>query len=957
VNTSSAGEAGKLGLADDDATRISLGTHPGQADPTVLARPTPSDPPDDDRTVLRGDPGAGPAPQDDDATVLSAAAVWANGQADGAAPVPLRVGQLLKGRFQIVRELGRGGMGVVYLARDARKVEARDKNPYLALKVLNEEFRRHPDALVVLQRESLRAQRLAHDHIVRVFDFDKDGDVVFMTMEFIDGQDLRALLRNRGGSGMSLRQAWPLIQAMGQALARAHAAGIVHSDFKPGNVMVGKDGVAKVFDFGIARAAQQAGAEEEDDHAGFDIRSLGALTPAYASLSMLKGAEPALSDDVYAFACVVYELLHGQHPFARKSAELVQQQALRAPVIAGLGRRRNQLLKRCLSADASLRPSIEQVLRQLRPRSRLMRVLPWALATLVLAAGGVTLASWWNTHQRRQQADLVLAHLVPGRGERYDHEQPLAEALAAMDAGDRQQFILQHGQTLAAFLFARLDQYWQPSAGRTDYPGVQRVLALQDHWKLYSAPLNERRLRVEQERGSVLNALDTQMTAAIADNALLRDTPGNVVDLLKRMRSLQAPPGLLRQKELELKYLRGADQADAQGQRALAQQWLDSGREAFPDSGLLIERARAGRRASAQAQPEDAPEAALSEEEVASHVQSLRTAASALDVDKVREQLRAIAQLQPAHPVLAREGPRLLATAQLGRARELARLGQWQDAAEQAKAASLSDTSFIAARFAQARYGLAQSLAQEQVMPLPESEAMQASRRRVQRMRRQDPAGFSQFAQDVEHVSASPDGNAKVGMLLQVLKAASETAAAQVETRADPCKGEQASTRCRDSLGGDVEGPELVVLPGFRPALAMMQREVSAASLAGFCQQRQDCPDRGDGTVSRVSAELAQDYARWLSQATGHTYRLPTDAEWVRAARAGGGPAPCLAAISNRWGLQHMAGGVGEWVLLGGGSVGVRIAGDATVCQHGGAVVSDGKPDRKIGFRLVREIP
>ncbi|RBE79188.1 serine/threonine protein kinase, partial [Xanthomonas oryzae pv. oryzae] len=147
------------------------------------------------------------------------------------------VGMLLKARFLLVREIGRGGMGVVYLARDERKVEARDRHPYIAVKVLNDDFRRHPDSLIALQRESRRAQSLAHDHIVRVYDFDKDGAIVFMTMEYIEGDDLRGLIRSRLGEGMPLAEAWPLIEGMGRALQRAHAAGIVHSDFKPGNVM------------------------------------------------------------------------------------------------------------------------------------------------------------------------------------------------------------------------------------------------------------------------------------------------------------------------------------------------------------------------------------------------------------------------------------------------------------------------------------------------------------------------------------------------------------------------------------------------------------------------------------------------------------------------------------------------------------------------------------------------
>lgn len=113
-----------------------------------------------------------------------ASSEWAR-IADAAAGESASVGMLLKGRFLLERELGRGGMGVVFLARDERKVEAHDRDPYVAVKVLNDEFRRHPDSLVALQRESRRSQKLAHDNIVRVYDFDKAGTIVFMTMEYL----------------------------------------------------------------------------------------------------------------------------------------------------------------------------------------------------------------------------------------------------------------------------------------------------------------------------------------------------------------------------------------------------------------------------------------------------------------------------------------------------------------------------------------------------------------------------------------------------------------------------------------------------------------------------------------------------------------------------------------------------------------------------------------------------
>src|SRR5690606_28130151 len=132
-------------------------------------------------------------------------------------------------------------------------------DPYVAVKVLNDEFRRHPDSLISLQRESRRSQQLAHDNIVRVFDFDKDRTVAFMTMEYVDGSDLTQLIRERAYDGMPLAQARPLIEGMAKALTRAHAAGVVHSDFKPANIMVTRDGTPKVFDFGIARAGKHMG--------------------------------------------------------------------------------------------------------------------------------------------------------------------------------------------------------------------------------------------------------------------------------------------------------------------------------------------------------------------------------------------------------------------------------------------------------------------------------------------------------------------------------------------------------------------------------------------------------------------------------------------------------------------------------------------------------------------------
>ncbi|MCU7860768.1 MAG: protein kinase, partial [Candidatus Thiodiazotropha sp. (ex Lucinoma kastoroae)] len=91
--------------------------------------------------------------------------------------------------------LGRGGMGVVYKARDLRKVEAMDREPYIAVKVLSKDFQANPDSFIALQRESKKAQQLAHPNIVTVYDFDRDGPNVFMTMELLEGEPLDQLIR------------------------------------------------------------------------------------------------------------------------------------------------------------------------------------------------------------------------------------------------------------------------------------------------------------------------------------------------------------------------------------------------------------------------------------------------------------------------------------------------------------------------------------------------------------------------------------------------------------------------------------------------------------------------------------------------------------------------------------------------------------------------------------------
>jgi hypothetical protein len=274
------------------------------------------------------------------------------------------VGDTLNGRFVLEECIGFGGMGTVYKALDLRKLEASDRHPYIAIKVLNVQFQGHPKSLIALQREARKAQTLAHANIVQVYDFDRDGSMVYVTMEYLAGKSLGQLLRAPDFRALPFEEAMKIVRGMGKALSYAHERGFVHCDFKPANVVLLDAGGVKVIDFGIARVFQKA--EEAPDVTVFDPGSLGALTPAYASPEMLENREPDPRDDIYALGCITYELLTGKHPFNRLSATQARDAGLRPQRPPRLGHRQWRALRCALSFQREQRtPSVNQFLQEI----------------------------------------------------------------------------------------------------------------------------------------------------------------------------------------------------------------------------------------------------------------------------------------------------------------------------------------------------------------------------------------------------------------------------------------------------------------------------------------------------------------------------------------------------------------------------------------------------------------
>jgi TolB-like protein len=303
------------------------------------------------------------------------------------APMRLAIDQLLSGRYRIERELGEGGMGVVYLVADEQVPGER-----FAVKVLKDEL--HSEALSQMREEVRKTRKLSHQNIVDVHSVNVDGQRLYVLMEYLEGKSLNVLLDEEFGRGMPFSHAWPIIKDIAAALSNAHDHSVIHSDVKPANVLLTTSGRTKLLDFGIARAARGPLL-----HAHVGPR---ALTPAYASVEMLQGKEADRRDDVYSFACLIYETLCGERPFGELTALEARESAKRMRPLQLLTREQNAALARALAFDREARTgSVETLLEGLAAHAP-SRVRPFLLlgaavlgAAAIVSLGYVAISRGW----------------------------------------------------------------------------------------------------------------------------------------------------------------------------------------------------------------------------------------------------------------------------------------------------------------------------------------------------------------------------------------------------------------------------------------------------------------------------------------------------------------------------------------------------------------------------------
>ena len=312
---------------------------------------------------------SGPKRVDADATVFDAQAIvpedgaasppgtWVRGTPSPRSPAPpspnsdrqshaaeLRIGDLLGGRYELLQLLGEGGMGAVYKAAD------REVDRIVALKVIRPEMASNPEILARFKQELLLSSRVTHHNVIRIYDLGEAQGAKFITMEYLDGENLHQILNQRGK--LELTDAVAIMEQVASGLAAAHREGIIHRDLKPGNIMCDKNGRVVVMDFGLARTFSGDGMTRTGTMMG---------TIEYMSPEQAQGMEVKASSDIFTVGLILYELLAGVTPFYAESAiaSLLKRTQQRAVPLADVDKHipgaLSNIVAKCLEKDPAKR--------------------------------------------------------------------------------------------------------------------------------------------------------------------------------------------------------------------------------------------------------------------------------------------------------------------------------------------------------------------------------------------------------------------------------------------------------------------------------------------------------------------------------------------------------------------------------------------------------------------------
>jgi predicted Ser/Thr protein kinase len=337
--------------------------------------------------------------------------------APGASATLLEIGTVLGGRYEILELLGQGGMGAVYKAAD------REVDRIVAVKVIRPEMASNPEILARFKQELVLSSKVTDRNVIRIYDLGEAQGVKFITMEFLEGDNLHRILKQRGK--LDIAEAVEIMEQVASGLAAAHREGIIHRDLKPANIMRDKSGRVVVMDFGLARTFSGDGMTQTGMMLG---------TMEYMSPEQAQGMDVKASSDIFTVGLILYELLAGTTPFHAESAIaslLMRTQKRAAPLVdvdKNIPGTLSNIVAKCLEKDpASRYQSAEELDADLRawqgrspgktvtapaPRrvAKSARKLPW----LPIGVGGVLIlaiaggSAWY--FRGKPQAGTLVAH-------------------------------------------------------------------------------------------------------------------------------------------------------------------------------------------------------------------------------------------------------------------------------------------------------------------------------------------------------------------------------------------------------------------------------------------------------------------------------------------------------------------------------------------------------------------
>ncbi|HYM08813.1 MAG TPA: protein kinase, partial [Terriglobales bacterium] len=355
---SDAGEGGAALRTPSKGDSSSPGTTAPSDSPTLIDIPNPSTPaPASDSPTMVDIPGGSSS----DSPTLVDLGPDSPTMVEGASPLPgkpapriqprpqsnpsmLAPGALLGQRYEVLQILGEGGMGAVYKARDI------ELNRMVALKVIRPDLAGNQAIIDRFKQELLLATQVTHKNVIRIYDLSEADGMKFITMEFVEGEDLRGLMQKKGK--LAPEEAVEIMQQTCRALEAAHSAGIIHRDLKPQNIMRDKTGRVLVMDFGLARTLE-----------GDGMTQTGALvgTMDYMSPEQALGKDLDQRSDVFAMGLIFYELLTGKMPYKADSvvASLLKRTQERAAPVsshdASIPCPLSNIVGKCMEPDLKLR--------------------------------------------------------------------------------------------------------------------------------------------------------------------------------------------------------------------------------------------------------------------------------------------------------------------------------------------------------------------------------------------------------------------------------------------------------------------------------------------------------------------------------------------------------------------------------------------------------------------------